>query len=301
MPLSLQSRVKLLFMCIMPIRAGSFFRASPRIRATILPYSPTSFSLGYSRTYQFLHRLYVENSPGADVWVLSTEQEPPGSVDHLTAGVKAVAGKALLTVDGYAKWHKNLRRHQTVLRPGGIPEGSPILIPWVHDSESRSLGLQALGQFRLTRTVLSLAYTLSKSEIRQEDVNDGAYFPADWDRRHQVSLRGAHDFPSGLKLDWNWSISSGTPNFFSYVDPREDERLATYHRLDLTLSYLIASTERAVRLSFSVFNLYDRDNVWYRSAETVLRPGNPERPLGIQLVDVYDLGIQPSFKVEISF
>jgi hypothetical protein len=280
---------------------GSFFRASPRIRATILPYSPATFSLGYSRTYQFLHRLYVENSPGSDVWVLSSEEEPPGSVDHATAGIKVVSGKALLTVDGYAKWHENLRRHQTVLRPGGIPEGSPILTPWVHDGQSRSFGLETLGQFRLSQTVLSLAYTLSESEIRQEDINDGAYFPADWDRRHQVTLRGAHDFASGLKFDWNWSISTGIPNYFSYIDPREDNRLGTYHRLDMTVSYLIASPGRAIRLGFSVFNVYDRDNVWYRSAETVLRPPNAGRPLGVQLVDVYDLGIQPSFKIEVSF
>lgn len=280
---------------------GSFLRMSPRFQATLFPLQPLSFSAGYSRTYQFLHRLYVENTTGSDIWVLSSADEPPGAVNHVSGGFKIVSGHALLKVDGYAKWHENLRRHQTVLRPDGTPEGSPILSPWVHDNQSRSFGLETLGQFREGKSVYSVSYTLSKSEIRQQDINNGNYFPADWDRLHQATVRGEHSLPNNLFFNWNWTIGSGRPNYFSFIDPREEERLATYHRLDLSAGYTVSSLGRSVRLSLAVYNAYDRDNVWYRAAETVFRPGQPERPLVIEFIDVYDLGIQPSFRIEVSF
>jgi len=280
---------------------GSFLRLSPRLQATLFPQHSLSFSAGYSRTYQFLHRLYVENTTGSDIWVLSSAEEPPGAVDHLSAGLKIASGQALLKIDGYAKWHENLRRHQTVLRPGGTPGGSPILSPWVHDNESRSYGLETLGQFRRGPSVFSVSYTLSRSEIRQQDVNDGNYFPADWDRLHQATVRGEHFLPNNFSFDWNWTIGSGRPNYFSFAVPREQERLGTYHRLDLSAGYTLSSPRRTVRFSLAVYNAYNRDNVWYRAAETVLRPSRPERLLAIELIDVYDLGIQPSFRIEVSF
>ncbi|MFV1981816.1 MAG: hypothetical protein ACC655_11730, partial [Rhodothermia bacterium] len=280
---------------------GSFLRLSPRFQAILLPRQPLSFSAGYSRTYQFLHRLYVENTTGSDIWVLSSAKEPPGAVDQLSAGLKIALGQALLKVDGYGKWHENLRRHQTVLRPDGTPEGSPILSPWVSNNQSRSFGLETLAQFRQDESVFSVSYTLSKSEIRQQDINDGNYFPADWDRLHQATVRGEHSLPNNFSFDWNWTIASGRPNYFSFVAPREQERLGIYHRLDLSAGYTVSSPGRTVRLSVAVYNAYDRDNVWYRAAETVLRPGRPERPLAIEFIDVYDLGIQPSFRIEVSF
>ena len=173
--------------------------------------------------------------------------------------------------------------------------------PWVHDNESRSFGLETLAQLRRGRSVFSLSYTLSKSEIRQQGVNDGNYFPADWDRRHQATLRGEHSLLNNFSFDWNWSIGSGRPNYFSFVVPREQERLGAYHRLDLSAGYTLNSPGRTLRFSFAVYNAYNRDNVWYRAAETVLRPSRPERPLAIELIDVYDLGIQPSFRIEVSF
>lgn len=49
------------------------------------------------------------------------------------------------------------------------------------------------------------------------------------------------------------------------------------------------------------FNLYDRKNVWYRNPIAVVRPSPRRRELGFANVDVYELGLQPSFEVKVTF
>ncbi|NNF04721.1 MAG: hypothetical protein HKN17_09655, partial [Rhodothermales bacterium] len=48
---------------------GGFFRFSPRLRVRFIPDGRLSFGGGYSRNHQCIHRLYLEQSTHADIWV----------------------------------------------------------------------------------------------------------------------------------------------------------------------------------------------------------------------------------------
>jgi hypothetical protein len=92
------------------------------------------------------------------------------------------------------------------------------------------------------------------------------------------------------------------------VLPGEPERLGLYHRLDAALEYrqdvgTVTLTARA-----AVLNAYDRDNPRYR--QLVLQPLNlPAPESSVQprprperaAVDVYDLGIRPSFALSVAW
>ncbi len=46
--------------------------------------------------------------------------------------------------------------------------------------------------------------------------------------------------------------------------PKNGGRLPAYHRLDLALNYAFTLAGGQARAGVTVFNLYDRKNVWYR-------------------------------------
>ncbi len=281
---------------------GRFLRLSPRLHVRLWPRRAASLSLGYSRNHQFLHRLYLEHANSTDVWIMSTAEEPPGSVDNVTAGLylRALPG-VFFQAEAYYKRYRNLRQHETSAVRRSVRQGSLVLEPWLHDNTARARGLELMLRHGLGRLLWTHTYTLSKMDVRNDALNDGVAFPADWDRRHQFAthLQGVLFGP----LSWHltWRFASGAPNTLAYTDPAEPARLPAYHRMDLSLQYRRAFRGFSMEATAAVFNLYDRDNTWYRSPVAVVDEAPPGRRLGFVNVDVYDLGFQPSFGVSVSF
>ena len=85
------------------------------------------------------------------------------------------------------------------------------------------------------------------------------------------------------------------------ADPAEPAVLPSYHRLDLGVQYRRALPGVTVEAAASLFNVYARDNTWYRSP--LLVPDPSQRPPRVSYVnvDVYDLGFQPSFSLGLRF
>lgn len=79
---------------------------------------------------------------------------------------------------------------------------------------------QPLGPFRAT-----LAYALSRVDLAHDALNSGVWYPAPWDRRHQ--LRAYLDVPlwPGSALTVVWFSASGPPNTEHYTDLNQPERL----------------------------------------------------------------------------
>jgi hypothetical protein len=281
---------------------GSYTRVSPRLQMRFAPDRPLSAGLGYSRNHQFLHRLELQGDVSSPVWVPSTEAQPPGSVDHLTAGVYAHPTAATaVQVEGYWKIQRNLRLHDTRTRLRG-PDDSVLMDPWTADNDALARGVELLVQQRAGAVTWTGAYTLSRVDVNPSG-GDGRE-PAEWDRRHQVTTRLVWNGSEHVSAHATWAFATGTPNPYAELLPRrEADRLDSYHRLDLGASVrgTLAAAEWSARLA--LFNAYDRNNPWYRTPIGVLRPDGPDpnsfRDLGFVLVDVYDLGLRPSFSISV--
>ncbi len=281
---------------------GRFLRLSPRLRARLWPQRAASLSLGYSRNHQFLHRLYFEHANSTDVWIMSTAEEPPGSVDNVTAGLYLKAGTSVFfQAEAYYKFYRNMRQHETSAVRRSVRPGSLVLEPWLHDNTARARGLELMLRHRLGSLLWTHSYALSKVDLRNDALNGGAYFPADWDRRHQFTTHLQGTLLPGLTGRLTWLVASGAPNTLAYTDPAEPSRLPVYHRMDLSFEYQYAFRGFALEATASVFNVYDRDNTWYRSALPFVEETPPGRRLDFVNVDVYDLGFQPSFGVAVRF
>jgi hypothetical protein len=120
---------------------------------------------------------------------------------------------------------------------------------------------------------------------------DGIAFAPPWDRRHTFVGSGVLDLSPRIALDATWMIASGAPDRVSL----SAARLPVYHRLDVALR---AEPLRHLTLTLAVFNVYDRQNVWY--TQEVDQSGWLPRPGGGATAEIFDLGFRPSFEISLS-
>ena len=83
-----------------------------------------------------------------------------------------------------------------------------------------------------------------------------------------------------------------TAGFIS-VGAKNGSRLPPYHRLDLSAHYLHKVGKFEMDFGLSVFNFYNRRNVWYREYDFTEQP-----PV---ISEVRYLGFTPNLSAEIKF
>ena len=281
---------------------GSVLRLSPRAQVTMLPEYPASLRLGYSRNYQFLHNLFLENTNSASVWVMTTGTWGPTQVDNYTAGVYLRPTKTtFLQVEGYTRTYHNLRRHEINAPAQLASEDTSRFVPWFSDNSAFAKGVETMIRQRIGPFIWTNSYTLSRVDLQNDLLNDGERFPAEWDRRHQFTSHLEIELSNSLSTRFTWFYATGNPNVLSYADPEEPARLADYHRLDAGIQYTQDFAGIEIMARASVYNAYDHVNSWRRERIQILRRHRPEGNSAFFPVDIYDLGIQPSFDLSISF
>ncbi|MCH8962965.1 MAG: TonB-dependent receptor, partial [Bacteroidetes bacterium] len=233
-----------------------------------------------------------------DFWLLSDQELKPSFAEHGILGVSYENERYLLDVEGY---HKNL---------DGVTEFSqrftddPKGLLFTGDGTAR--GLEILAQRKTGRLQGWLSYTLSKVEYEFDKLNGGAPFPANQDRRHAFTVVG--DLKAGpwtVSASWTWASGrpytepesrytivgvDGTRYQGVRIGPKNTRRLPVYHRLDASLGRQLRAGPMNLDLKLSLFNVYDRQNVWYRQYRLDTRP--------IRVRDVMMLGFTPMVSVK---
>jgi outer membrane receptor protein involved in Fe transport len=140
-----------------------------------------------------------------------------------------------------------------------------------------------------------VSYTYSRTQLRQNDkridspVNGGDWYPADYDKPHDVKLVGNYKFTHRYSFSMNCDYSTGRPitlpvskyNYaggeFVYFSDRNRYRIPDFFRVDLSFNiepshHLTLLTHSMI--SFGVYNLTARKNaysVYYVSEEGKLK------------------------------
>jgi hypothetical protein len=290
---------------------GRHGRLSPRIWVQARPPGPWTVTAGYTRNHQFLHRLSGGRAASADVWVMSSNTRPPAVADHVTFGVGGdLTAHWALQVKGF---YKSQRHARLRLPAASGAQGLAQAPPWATGTLA-ARGIEGLHRLQGALPVAGadVAWTWTTSyALSRADVNiapEGGRQAAPWDRRHQGATRLQVTVNDRWSAHLTWLGATGRPNQLRRVLPGEPERLGLYHRLDAALEYrqdvgTVTLTARA-----AVLNAYDRDNPRYR--QLVLQPLNlPAPESSVQprprperaAVDVYDLGIRPSFALSVAW
>jgi hypothetical protein len=279
---------------------GSKVLPAPRFQLRLSPASGVHLTAGYAVNHQFLHKISLQNAVTADVWILSTGSQPPATSTLYSAGFEYTPVPSLyLKAETYLKKFEDLRIHE---------RNAPSLVntfsgtPWFIQNSGESRGLEMILRNRFRTFTLTHSYTLSEMTFRNPALLDGARFHPEWDRTHTYNL--VLEIRIGSNFQWylSWLMMSGAPNSLATFGSDERERLDAYYRMDTSVSHQWQlSNSVQLETGFSVFNLLNRDNVWYRNYAFSYEEVRSIPRLRPVPVDVLDLGIQPSFRVALSF
>ncbi len=249
----------------------------PRASAKVSVGEHSSLKAGISYNNQYLH--LVSNSANTlptDVWVPSTEVVKPQK--GIQYGLGYFQNFKDNTFEASAEvYYKDLNnqidyRESYVQNPAIDVENDFVF------GDGRAYGLELF--IRKNKGKLSgwVGYTLSRTEREFDEINEGAIYPAKYDRTHDLSV------VANYKLSEKWQFGGvfvfGTGNAFTplrsfylieqnfqlrYGD-RNSARIDDYHRLDLSATLTPKGRDHegyAGSWTFGVYNMYNRLNPFF--------------------------------------
>lgn len=251
-----------------------YWSLEPRLSANMMLDEESSVKLSFNRNVQNLHQL--SNSTAAlptDVWIMSSPNvQPETAIQGALGYYRDFGGRNYeFSTEVYYKDMRN----QLDLKNGAEIQANPDLEADLLYGIGRAYGLEFFVKRRTGRLNGWLSYTLSKSERKFDEINEGNWFAAKQDRRHDLNLVGMFELNSRLSLSANFVISSGNAVTFPsgkylidgasvwYYSERNGNRMPTYHRLDLGLT-LNSSADSKFKSSwnFGLYNAYNHKNAY---------------------------------------
>jgi hypothetical protein len=243
--------------------------------------SKSSLKVNYNRTRQYIHLLTNSTSISpSDTWKLSDYYLKPEIGDQYAAGFYQSLFKGIeASVEIYYKKIDNVVDYKGGTR---LVMNSTIEKDLV-DVEGKSYGLELMVKRQEGRILWSVGYTYSrallrsKSEINNELINEGEWFPANYDKPNDLSVTFNYLFSRRMSFSANYIWNTGRPitypvatysvrnQMLIYYSDRNRYRLPDYSRLDLSLRYngnLKSKRIAHPSWTFSVYNILGRENVY---------------------------------------
>lgn len=240
----------------------------------------SSIKVSYNRMRQAMH--LISNTTAitpTDTWKLSDKYIQPQIGDQLALGYfRNSLGNAIeSSVEVYYKEIKNLVEYKN---------GAQLLMNEQLEADllnglGRAYGVELFIAKNIGRLTGWVAYTYARSlrrvesKFREERVNLGEFYPANFDKPHDLTVVGNYQFTRRVRMGMNFTYSSGRPITLpegSYrvggitipnFSERNQYRIPPYHRLDLSFSIdgnLKKKKNWDSSWTFSIYNLYGRKN-----------------------------------------
>ncbi|MDR1937919.1 MAG: hypothetical protein LBQ73_05400, partial [Tannerellaceae bacterium] len=260
--------------------------------------------------YQFVNRIVREDvSAGSrDIWLLSDREGiPVSSSIHWIAGGSYETKDYLFDVEAYYKKLNNLSEYTLRFAPSFIDQTE--YQQFFYNGEGYSRGIDFLVQKKYGKLTGWIGYTLGETRYRFPVYGDG-YYPANQDVTHEFKVVATYKPVRDFTLSATWIYATGkpftepigaytlnTPNNgnmnFIVVGEKNNARYPDYHRLDILAKYDLSFIKSfKSSLSVSLFNVYDRANVWYKEYAY-------DTSLGVTETNINLLGFTPNITLSI--
>lgn len=252
----------------------------PRMAARISLGAKSAVKLSYNRTRQYLH--LISNTTAispVDFWKVSDSYVPPQIASQGAIGFfRNFFDNAFeASLETFYKEMRNLVEYKN----GATLLLNPTLETDLLRAKGKAYGVELSIHKSKGKFTGQFSYTYSRSLVAVqtqfpiERVNDGVYFPSNFDRPNNLALSGQWQLNKGWTLASNFVYTTGRPATYpdgKYVlnstpvvnySKRNADRIPDYHRLDVSFSKDTRQTKNQQRYSMwviSFYNLYARKN-----------------------------------------
>ncbi|WP_268848949.1 TonB-dependent receptor [Flavobacterium aestivum] len=242
----------------------------PRLAVRYLFTDNFSIKGSYDKTFQYIHLLTSNTTQSpTDAWKLSDLNIAPQESQQYSLGLyKNVYNDIVeISLEGYYKKSKNLLDYKV---------GAELILnenteTQLLQGEGKAYGVELLLKKQIGRLNGWLGYTYSRTFIKldsnfnDEKVNNGAYFPTNFDKPHEASAVLNYKFTKRYSLSTNFIYQSGRPitypigsymyNGLEYTlySDRNQYRIPDYYRLDI--GFNIEGNHKIKKLSHSFWNI----------------------------------------------
>jgi len=259
---------------------SSFVGTEVRLSTRYLLTERSSIKIGINNAYQFLHTLSNNTAASPfDSWRLSNRYVKPQEAQQASLGYsfKQKDNNFDLTFDVYYKKYQNL----TDLKTGANTQLVPAIETQILQGDGKAYGAEMMIRKNQGDINGWIAYTYSRSMIQldskfpYERINQGEYFPSNFDKPHDLSVVANYKLTRRFSFSSNFTYQSGRPITFptgkydldgvTYVtySSRNKYRIPNYIRLDLGFNVEGNHKLNKVAHSFwsvSIYNLLGRNN-----------------------------------------
>jgi len=258
------------------VQNSFYVNPEPRVALRYKLSNESALKFSYSRMAQYLHR--VSSAAVAfptDIWYPVTDKVSPQTADQFTLAFNQHLPRQQLFIS-VETYYKNMDKLI------GYREGTNLFLNTDFENQliqgkGRAYGLEILIKKESGKLTGWISYTLSKSLRQYDEINNGEWFFARYDRRHngavvanyqltpRWSVSGVFEFISGSRFTpiiGQYIVPSpslGGVQLIPVYAPLNSVKLADSHRLDVGIKYQSTTTKRFRSEWFAgVYNTYNR-------------------------------------------
>lgn len=265
---------------------------------------------------QYIHLLASANGFALplDLWVPATDRVRPQSAWQAATGLTLTFkdGRYELAIESYFKKMRHLVEYKEGASYVGATSGS-----WqdlVEQGEGRSFGGELLIQKKIGRLTGWLGYSLTRTNRKFANLNDGGVFPFRYDRLHDLSAVVKWRWKESIELASTWVYGTGQAIWlpighfygiehepggadvaaFGYgrrilrvYGPRNASRMPAYHRFDLAMHWTRNRARTVRTLSWGVYNAYNRKNPFILESRSFVGEDREEKYLIFKKISLF--------------
>jgi hypothetical protein len=241
-----------------------------------------SVKVNYNRTLQYMHLLSNSTSISpTDAWKLCDTYLKPQKGDQVALGYYRVMHRNLYEFSAEV-YYKSIR-NMVDFKGGTDLIMNETLEQDLVPVKGKAYGLELVLRKTEGRVRYSLGYTYARTFVkstgsfREELINNGKWFPASFDKPHDLVATFSYLFSRRFSFSSNYTYSTGRPitfpvatyiiynNMLVHYSDRNRYRIPDYARLDI--SFRFNGNLRSKKIAhpgwtFSIYNLLGRENVY---------------------------------------
>ncbi len=231
----------------------TYYAPDIRVSARYLLNDNLSVKAGYNTLHQFIHLLSNSTSISpTDVYKLSDPNIKPEYGDQISLGLfqNVKSNTIELSVEGY---YKRIRDYLDY-RSGAVLLLNEHIEQDIINTQGKAYGVEFLVKKTAGKLNGWLSYTYSRTFLKQDDktagelINNGDYYPANYDKPHAVNLNSNYRFSHRFSISFDVAYSTGRPITLPiakyeyagservYYSDRNAFRIPNYFRSDFSMN-----------------------------------------------------------------